>query len=80
MFWWRRDYDWQIEPEPQLTVTGRRLDRAAPPLVASRATNGYQGSLGSFMLVGVDIPGSDCWGITGRSKGQTLSFVSWVAP
>ncbi|MFZ0548854.1 MAG: hypothetical protein WAM60_25615, partial [Candidatus Promineifilaceae bacterium] len=37
----RAGYNWMGEPEPALTVTGRRLDAEAPPLIASRATNGF---------------------------------------
>ncbi len=79
-FWWRRGYDWRAEPEPALTVTGRRLDAPAPPLAASRATNGFHGDLGSFMLVGVGLPAPGCWEITGRIAGTELSFVVWVGP
>jgi len=45
MFWWRSGYSASQEPEPALTVTGRRLDGAAPPLKASRATNAYHKDL-----------------------------------
>src|SRR5919108_2216443 len=38
VFWWRDGYVWTEEPEPELTVTGERLDAAAPPLIASEAT------------------------------------------
>jgi hypothetical protein len=76
--WWRQGYDWQEDPEPDLTVTGRRLDGEAPPLVASKATNGFHPDLKSFMLVGVDIPTAGCWEISGETSGQALSFVIWV--
>ena len=74
VFWWRE------EPQPELTVTGRRLDGPAPPLRASRATNAFHPSFGSAMLVGVDTPTLGCWEITGRYGGHELSFVVWVAP
>lgn len=80
VFWWRKGYSWTEEPEPNLTVTGRRLDANAPPLHALKATNAYAGDIGSAMLVGVDIPTLGCWEITGQYKGEELSFVIWVAP
>jgi hypothetical protein len=80
VFWWRQGYDWRTEQQPDLTVTGRRLDAPAPPLVASRATNAFAGDIGSAMLTGVDIPTPGCWEITGHYAGTELSFVVWVAP
>ncbi len=79
-FWWRMGYDSQKEPVPDLVVTGRRLDGPAPALVASRATNGYQVDMGSFMLAGIEVPAAGCWQITGRAGDQELSYVVWVAP
>jgi hypothetical protein len=74
VFWWSAGYDWHSP----LTVTGRRIDGSAPPLVASTATNAFAEDIGSSILVGVDIPVAGCWEITGRLKGVTLSFVVWV--
>ena len=78
VFWWRQGYDWSAEPEPALTVAGKRLDGEAPPLVASKATNAYAADIGSAMLVGVDIPTAGCWEITGQYGEQELSFVVQV--
>jgi hypothetical protein len=80
VFWWREGYIPAEEPQPDLTVTGRRLDGEAPPLIAFRATNAYASDIGSAMFVGVDVPTLGCWEITGEYKGRTLSFVVWVAP
>ncbi len=81
LFWWRQGYDWRADPYPQLTVRGRRLDVPAPPLVASRSTNGYRAEdLKSFMVVGVDIATLGCWEITGHFQHHELTFVVWVAP
>jgi hypothetical protein len=79
VFWWRQGYNVVVEPTPSLTVTGRRLDAAAPPLVASGATNA-SADFGDAMLVGVDVPTLGCWKITGHYQGHDLSFVVWVAP
>jgi hypothetical protein len=80
VFWWRKGYSWTAEPEPNLTVSGRRLDAPAPALIASQATNAYASDIQSAMLVGVDFPALGCWGITGHYRAAELSFVVWVAP
>lgn len=80
VFWWRQGYIWNEEPQPDLSVTGERLDAAAPPLIVSRATNAYADDIGSSMLVGVDFPNLGCWKITGQYADAQLSFVVWVAP
>jgi hypothetical protein len=78
VFWWREGYDMVAEPNPELTVSGKRLDAPAMPLVASSATNAAA-DLGEAMLVLVEIPEPGCWEITGLYKGHELSFVVWVA-
>lgn len=80
VFWWRKGYSPAKEPEPNLTVTGRRLDAKAPPLHASKATNASAIDIGSAILVGVDIPTLGCWEITGQYADAKLSFVVWVTP
>jgi hypothetical protein len=80
VFWWREGYVWNEEPEPNLIVTGERLDAKAPPLKASKATNAYASDIGSAMLVGVDFPTPGCWKIAGRYAEAKLSFVIWIAP
>lgn len=79
LVWWREGYNFQDEPQPDLAVTGRRLDADAS-FVAGAATNGYHPDYGSFMLVGVDIPTPGCWEITGRYRGESLSYVIRIAP
>ncbi len=64
---------------PDLTVTGRRLDAPAPPLLVSPSTNADAPGLGPSMLVGVNFPTLGCWKISGTYKGHTLSFVIWVS-
>lgn len=80
VFWWREGYAWNEEPEPDLIVTGERLDAPALQLVSSKATNAYASDIGSAMLVGVDFPTLGCWKITGKYADAELSFVIWVAP
>jgi hypothetical protein len=80
VLWWRQGYSWTEEPQPELSVTGQRLDASAPPLRASRATNAFAPDIQSAMLVGIDLPTDGCWEITGRYRDTELSFVVWVAP
>ncbi|HEY6304957.1 MAG TPA: hypothetical protein VI488_00695 [Candidatus Angelobacter sp.] len=90
-FWYRVDYSWRAEPQPKLTITGRRLDGPAPPLMVmtwprrnaapAQATNAiidYSGR--GAMLTGVYVPVPGCWEITGDYEGDRLSFVVWVEP
>ncbi|HJQ13308.1 MAG TPA: hypothetical protein VJ830_01070 [Anaerolineales bacterium] len=80
VFWWREGYVWNEEPDPDLVVTGERLDAPAPPLDSSKGTNAYAADIGSAMLVGVDFPTLGCWKITGKYADAELSFVVWVTP
>lgn len=80
IFWWRDGYVWDEEPQPDLIVTGERLDAKAPPLVVSKATNAYASDIGSAMLVGVGFPTEGCWKITGQYGKADLSFVVLVTP
>ena len=75
-FWWSVDYDPRRDGNPDLTVTGRRLDGEAPPLLANKAHT----AIGTAMTAGVNVPTPGCWEITGDYKGQKLSFVVWVTP
>ena len=78
LFWWRQGYDAYAEPQPKLTVTGKRLDSPAPPLAVDRATNVFVAH-GAAMLVGLGFPTLGCWEITGRYEGDDLTFVVSVA-
>jgi len=60
VFWWREGYSPWEEPEPQLSVVGRRLDSPAPPFNVSRATNAFGSDIGSAVLIGVDFPTLGC--------------------
>jgi hypothetical protein len=78
-FWWSVDYDPHREGNPDLKVTGRRLDGEGPPLLANKATNAFPPPA-TAMLVGAYVPTPGCWEITGEYKGQKLSVVVWVTP
>ena len=78
-FWWRAGYEAQAEPQPAITVTGKRLDKPGPTFEAGGpGTHGIRTDIGDFMLVGVSIPTPGCWELTGHYDGAELSYVIWV--
>jgi hypothetical protein len=66
------DYHWRLEPNPAITVVGRRRDGAARPLTVTWISNGHTEMLDSVMGVRVNIPSPGCWEITGRYEGDEL--------
>jgi hypothetical protein len=62
-------------------LTGKRLDGSAPPLSTDPHANaGWTNDRDhAFMVAGVFIPTLGCWKITGRYKGEELSYVVWVS-
>ncbi len=62
---------WRSSPR-QLTVSGRRLDRPAPPLRADVAP-AY--SYGAFLPSILTFPTTGCWRVEGRVGGARLAFV-----
>lgn len=79
MAWWRQGFDWRTEPDfrARLTVTGRRLDAQAAPLMPVRA-NSVLGKL-PYMMVAFDLPTLGCWEITGHYEDDELTFVVWLS-
>ena len=73
-FWWSADWVPQDEPEPAITVMGRRLDASGSFRFGDPGTNATA-DFGTAMLVGIDIPTYGCWRITGRYRGASLSYV-----
>ena len=67
-FWWRAD------PGEPLTIDGRRLDAAAPPL-SSDIPDGYSGQFQATALV---FPTPGCWEVTGQAGKESLAFVTRV--
>jgi len=76
--WWRQGYDWRVDGEPKLKVTGRRLDSPAPPLITDE-TNAVGRAPKAYMMVDISFPTLGCWEITGHYEGDDLTFVVWVA-
>jgi hypothetical protein len=76
---WREGYVALNEPNPALTVSGRRLDASAPTFSSSDATHGWD-ETGDFMLMGISIPTEGCWEITAEYQDTTLTYVIQVTP
>lgn len=74
-FWWAESYS---PGEGRITVTGRQLDGPGSFEVGEPASGGSRPwDIGSFMLVGVEIP-PGCWEFTGSYRGAELSYVVLV--
>lgn len=71
---WRDGYVAVEEPNPDLTVSGRRLDAPSKTFSFSDATNGWDEG-GDFMLMGIRIPTEGCWEITAEYKEAKLTYV-----
>jgi len=73
-------YSLKDELEPDLVMTGERLDAKAPLVKVLKATNASAKDIGDAMLGGADFPTLGCWKITGQYKKTSLSFIVWLAP
>jgi hypothetical protein len=78
--YWRRGFDWRREPNPELIVIAKRLDREAPPVAAPLASAVFVNTDEPAMMTGIDIPTIGCWKITAQYRGHNLSFVVSVQP
>jgi hypothetical protein len=77
--YWDQAFDGRKEPEPTLIVTGRRLDREVPLVVATKAHAVFiKGPMPAAMMTTIDIPESGCWEITAKYHDHKLSFVRTV--
>jgi hypothetical protein len=76
-FWWSARWPYRSELEPAITVTGQRLDGPGNFRFGDPGTNA-SADFGVAMLVGVEVPTSGCWEITGTYRGSSLSFVALV--
>jgi hypothetical protein len=80
LFFWREGYDPRLEPQPNLTVKGKRLDSSAAPLQSDDHANGGWKADDQFIVTGINFPTIGCWEITANYKNDRLTFVVWVAP
>ena len=72
-FSWSDGYSWREDTTPPITVTGRRLDGPGSFDAVGPGTNGFRGDIGSFMLVGIEIPAAGCWELTARYGDAALT-------
>jgi VWFA-related protein len=76
IFLWRPGYDGRSEQWPEVSVTGRRLDGAAGPIVAEAATNAYRRDFGGWtMRVDVEVPTAGCWELTATHRDSAVTFI-----
>jgi hypothetical protein len=73
LFWWSSHWSPSSEPVPAITVSAERLDGDGSA-TGDGATNASAG-FGTAMLVGLELPTTGCWRITGRYHDTELSFV-----
>jgi hypothetical protein len=76
--YWRKGFDWRTEPEPELIVIAKRLDRQSSPVAAESANAVFLGE--SAMMTVIDIPTAGCWKLTAQYGCEKLSFVVSVQP
>ena len=74
LLWFRHGYTPWVEPTPKLKVDAKRVNGTAQKVVVSPAKFLPR----NIMIVGIDIPNSGCWQITGRFDEEELAFVVWV--
>jgi len=80
LFFWRQGYDPRSEPRPNLTVSGKRIDAPAGPLLTDGKGSGGSTKDDQFIVTGINFPTTGCWEITGRYENDELAFVIWVSP
>lgn len=76
----RQGYDPHVEPQPDLTVSGRRIDSRAGPLQSDGKGSGSWTKNNRFIMTGINFPTTGCWEITGRYENDEITFVVLVAP
>ena len=77
LFFWRQGFVAQNDRQPHLSVTGKRLDAPASPLLSDQA-NGTRKGADQFMVTGINFPTFVCWEVTAHYQDAELTFVVWV--
>ena len=74
--WWSVNLDSpELEIQPNMTVTWRRLDQDASVVRADGGGTGGLPETGSFVLTDLDPREPGCWAVTASYKGSTLRYV-----
>jgi hypothetical protein len=78
--WWSDASSGTVEPMSPITVTGRQLDGSASleAMAGGSGNTGFREDIGSFMMVGIEIPAAGCWELTARYGDVELSYVVMV--
>jgi len=76
---WHEGYNWREEQEPDLLLTGRRLDGDAT-MTDAGASNAYHPDYGSMIMTGFVLPTAGCWEITAAYGDAALTYTIWVEP
>jgi hypothetical protein len=83
LFFWSKGHDARKDPEPELIITGRRLDGDSPSLAVAHASNAFvsrSSKLPPAMVTAFEIPTEGCWQLTAHYSGHTLTFIVSVEP
>ncbi len=75
--WWSADWPPDEEPEPEIYVTGERLD-APGTFEFGPGTNATAPGIATAMMVGIDVPALGCWRITATYRDSSLSYTVLV--
>lgn len=71
--WWSEGYNARADPKPAISISGRRLDGSAPPMVVTGANGSWTNV--DFIMSGVNFPTKGCWEIKGAFKGAEVTFI-----
>ena len=75
---WRQGFDAHAKTAAKLTVSGRRLDAIAQPVITDGPAVPSWTEDDQFLGTGINFPTIGCWEITGRYETDELTFVVWV--
>ena len=78
--WWADAQPLTAEPVPPIAGTGLQLDGPASfeAKAGGPGNTGFREGIGSFMMVGIEIPAAGCWELTARYGFTRLSYVVMV--
>ena len=71
--WWSVDWRPDEEPEPDIFVTGERLDLPGT-FEFGPGTNATAPDIATAMMVGIDVPALGCWRITATYRDAILHY------
>ena len=80
MLWHREGYNARNDSRLPLFVSGKKLDGPAPRMGVDGPRGAWQPGTPPqyFMTVGLNLPSTGCWEITGIYQQDRLSFLVWV--